>query len=106
MDDAEKDGQKLGITKIRLDSYTPEGLVAQFANTFSFAATENEAFLSFYQPEIPFMNEHVSEEGFQTVKNRCVARVVLTRKGVEALSNLLYQHLERLEKRSGKEEDT
>jgi hypothetical protein len=71
------------------EQYTPEGLVAQFANGFSIVNTGNEVFLSFFQPEIPAISGQGSGEKIQSAKNRCVARVVLTQAGVKALTELL-----------------
>lgn len=76
-----------GTIAAPLEPYIPEGLVAQFASQFNFTDTGNEVYLSFYQPEIPFIDEQ--HQSVEKIKSRCVARVVLTRPALKALADLL-----------------
>lgn len=85
-DQEKKDQVVMGGTAAPLEPYIPEGLVAQFATYFSFADSGNEVYLSFYQPEIPFIDE---QHPVEKIRNRCVARVVLTRAGLKVLADLL-----------------
>jgi len=74
---------------VPLEPYIPEGLGTQFANNFSIMNTGNEVFLSFYQPEVPFVStQHPLKP---PIRNRCVARLVLTPTGLKALADALNQ---------------
>jgi hypothetical protein len=79
---------------VAMEPYLPENLVAQFSNNFALVNTGTEIFLSFLQPEVPLITGSASSsiEQIPPIRNKCVARIILTPAGVQALAELLNKY--------------
>ena|SRR5216683_395058 len=95
MADKEKEQpQQQGRATVVMEPYLPDDLVAQFANNFSLVNTGTEVFLSFLQPEVPIItgDEPGSLGQIPPIRNKCVARIILTPAGLQALAELLNKY--------------
>ena len=97
MADEEKNPRRQGgEATYALESYLPEGLVAHFSNNFHIVSTDQEVYLSFLQPEISPVNVDSSPGGeVHTIRNKCVARIILTPNGRDVLIDLLTRNRDR-----------
>ncbi len=81
--------------------YFPPGLVAHFVNHFQIASTEQEAYISFFQPEVlSFGVTSSSDEQSQLKRAKCMARLVLTRPGLDAFIEMLTENRDKWRKRT------
>ena len=93
MANEEKDIQQAGGRALYgLETYIPEGLTAHFSSGFHVVSTDQEVYLSFLQPEIPLTNP---DGKVQTIRNKCVARIILTPKGLDVLIDMLTRNRDR-----------
>ena len=77
--------------------YIPDDLVLQFSDGVNVKHTGNEFIISFLQLEHPIASTEEEMGKIESVRNKCVARVVVTPKGMASLIDVLQRNFEKYE---------
>ncbi len=79
----------------KAENYLPDDLEAVYSDSMSVLHTENEFILSFMQTQFPLAGTKEELEAVQSVRRKCVARIIVSPKQMEAIINSMQDNIDK-----------